>query len=196
MDSNNENSVPKDFETIDNSNFGARAQTQSQRHTTGGAGGGAGSNKRKQLMLERAHAQQSQAKGSNEVIQYGQKYGITAAGNGGRNHTSATHYAAGGGAAAAGQRTARPVPGHTPAQPHRHHRPQAQARRTVAPPLAELHYDQPPKCEISGKEAISALSRAKTKECRQQIAEVYCRHKEGKLMPEKVTRFCPIEGKM
>ncbi len=30
VDSNNENSVPKDFENIDNSNFGARSQTQRQ----------------------------------------------------------------------------------------------------------------------------------------------------------------------
>ncbi|XP_062386976.1 xylosyltransferase 1 [Sardina pilchardus] len=185
VDSNNENSVPKDFETIDNSNFGAaRAQTQSQRHAAGG---------RKQQLLERAHAQQSMAKGSNEVIQYGQKYSMTAAAavGGGRNRTAPLH-------AAPGPRTARPNPGgHAATQPHRHHRPQpaAQARRTAAPPLGELRYDQPPKCEISGKEAISALSRAKTKECRQQIAEVYCRHKEGKLMPEKVTRYCPIEGK-
>uniref|UniRef100_A0A667XT10 Xylosyltransferase 1 n=1 Tax=Myripristis murdjan TaxID=586833 RepID=A0A667XT10_9TELE len=59
----------------------------------------------------------------------------------------------------------------------------------------QLQRGAPPKCEISGKEAISALSRAKSKECRQQIAEVYCRHKEGQLMPEKVTRYCPLEGK-
>ncbi|XP_063077598.1 xylosyltransferase 1 [Engraulis encrasicolus] len=227
VDSNNENSVPKDFETIDNSNFGAQrggggagAQlTQSQRHAAAAAAGGAGaaaggaigagvgSSKRKQLMLEKVHAQQNMnlAKGSNEVIQYGQKYG---AGVAGRNHSSVVNDHAGG---ATGHRTPRPGQlGHTAAQPHRHHRPQAQqqqqqqARRsgtgtgtgTVAPPLAgELRYEQPPKCEISGKEAISALSRAKTKECRQQIAEVYCRHKEGQLMPDKVTRYCPIEGK-
>lgn len=58
----------------------------------------------------------------------------------------------------------------------------------------EVTYEQQPKCEISGKEAISALSRAKSRECRQQIAEVYCRHREGQLMPEKVTRYCPVEG--
>uniref|UniRef100_A0A672YKS8 protein xylosyltransferase n=1 Tax=Sphaeramia orbicularis TaxID=375764 RepID=A0A672YKS8_9TELE len=52
-----------------------------------------------------------------------------------------------------------------------------------------------PQCEISGKEAISALSRAKSRECRQQIVEVYCKHKERALMPEKVPRYCPIEGK-
>uniref|UniRef100_A0A8C6UJC0 Xylosyltransferase 1 n=1 Tax=Neogobius melanostomus TaxID=47308 RepID=A0A8C6UJC0_9GOBI len=51
-------------------------------------------------------------------------------------------------------------------------------------------------CEISGKEAISALSRARTRECRQQIVEVYCRHKERALMPERVPRYCPVEGKV
>uniref|UniRef100_A0A8C1CCQ8 Xylosyltransferase 1 n=1 Tax=Cyprinus carpio carpio TaxID=630221 RepID=A0A8C1CCQ8_CYPCA len=78
-------------------------------------------------------------------------------------------------------------------QQHRHHLQQA---KRLATPTADIKYDQPPKCEISGKEAISALSRAKTKECRQQIAEVYCRHKERQLMPEKVTRYCPVEGKV
>lgn len=60
----------------------------------------------------------------------------------------------------------------------------------------ELRYDQPPKCEVTGKEAISAMSRAKSKQCRQEIADVYCQHKHGKLMPEKVTRFCTLEGKL
>uniref|UniRef100_A0A8C6UDT4 Xylosyltransferase 1 n=1 Tax=Neogobius melanostomus TaxID=47308 RepID=A0A8C6UDT4_9GOBI len=91
VDSNNENSVPKDFENIDNSNFGARSQPH--RQTVGAPG--------------------------------------------------SKHSAPG------------------------------------------CHLRAAPKCEINGKEAISALSRAKSKECRQQIAEVYCRHKEGQLMPDK-----------
>lgn len=60
----------------------------------------------------------------------------------------------------------------------------------------EVKYDQPPKCEVTGKEAISAMSRAKSKQCRQEIADVYCQHKVGKLMPEQVTRFCALEGKL
>ncbi|KAJ8251172.1 hypothetical protein GJAV_G00218090 [Gymnothorax javanicus] len=51
------------------------------------------------------------------------------------------------------------------------------------------------RCEISGKEVISALSRARTSECRQLIAHTYCQHKESTLMPERVTRYCPLEGK-
>ncbi|CAB1350300.1 unnamed protein product, partial [Coregonus sp. 'balchen'] len=45
----------------------------------------------------------------------------------------------------------------------RHHQPRKSV--TAAPVLGQHQ------CEISGKEAISALSRAKTRECRQQIAE-------------------------
>ncbi|KAJ8384004.1 hypothetical protein AAFF_G00212480 [Aldrovandia affinis] len=63
-----------------------------------------------------------------------------------------------------------------------------------SPPLAGLHDDQSPGCEISGKEVISALSRARTSECRQLIAHAYCRHKARQLMPERVTRYCPLEG--
>ncbi|NP_001165868.1 xylosyltransferase 1 [Danio rerio] len=164
VDSNNENSVPKDFENIDNSNFGARSQTQ--RHAPG---------KHKQGLLEKAHAQQSQSKNSNEVIQYAQnKAGLN------QTHTDLHQRA---------NPTLRPQQ----SQQHRHH---FQRPKRSITPTADIKYDQPPKCEISGKEAISALSRAKTKECRQQIVEVYCRHKEHQLMPEKVTRYCPVEGKV
>jgi len=69
----------------------------------------------------------------------------------------------------------------------------------VAGSEQQQHQKQPkkkevPQCEISGKEVISALSRAKSRECRQQIVEVYCKHKEGTLMPLKVPRYCPREG--
>lgn len=147
MDSNNENSVPKDFESIDNSNFAARLQTQ--RHA---------SSKRQQETLEKA-------KGSNELDHYG------------LNRTGAAIH---------------PDSALTPLPP-RHHSQQVKKSGISTPNI--IRYDQPPKCEITGKEVISALSRAKTKECRQQIAEVYCRHKGKQLMPEKVTRYCPLEGK-
>ncbi|KAL6476230.1 hypothetical protein MHYP_G00147290 [Metynnis hypsauchen] len=156
VDSNNENSVPKDFENIDNSNFGKPT-------------------KHKQELLEKAHAQRGLAKSSNEVVRYGP-------GEGSPNSTRT--------ALRPGSSHSTPHPQRD--QPHRHH---VQHSRRPAAPTPDIKYDQPPKCEITGKEAISALSRAKTKECRQQIAEVYCRHKEKQLMPEKVTRYCPLEGK-
>uniref|UniRef100_A0A8C5H5X0 Xylosyltransferase 1 n=1 Tax=Gouania willdenowi TaxID=441366 RepID=A0A8C5H5X0_GOUWI len=152
VDSNNENSVPKDFENIDNSNFGARSQPHRQ---------------------PKANAQQQApnlSRSSNEVLLV--HHPQMAAGS---NHSSYAHSEA--------------------QQAQSQHRHQHPHRKQVTSVTLDGTYDQPPKCEISGKEAISALSRAKTKECRQQIAEVYCRHKEGQLMPEKVTRYCPIEGK-
>uniref|UniRef100_A0A8C9WL14 Xylosyltransferase 1 n=1 Tax=Scleropages formosus TaxID=113540 RepID=A0A8C9WL14_SCLFO len=122
VDSNNENSVPKDFESLDHSNLEGRSQPR--RQTPG-----------------------KQAE---------QRLG------GVRNRSRA-----------------------------------AQLSLHQGPTTAslEVRYEQPPKCEISGKEAISALSRARSRLCRQQIAEVYCRHKERQLMPEQVTRYCPLEGK-
>lgn len=180
VDSNNENSVPKDFENIDNSNFGARSQPQRQ------SVGATSSKQQREHLQEKAHAQQqvwrgnspSLGRSSNEVLPVGHQPLVVsnnASYPGGAR--APQHY----GASQAQQAQSQ----------HRHQRPHR--RQATAAPL-EVTYDQPPKCEIGGKEAISALNRAKSKECRQQIAEVYCRHKEGQLMPEKVTRYCPIEG--
>uniref|UniRef100_A0A3Q3XDN2 Xylosyltransferase 1 n=1 Tax=Mola mola TaxID=94237 RepID=A0A3Q3XDN2_MOLML len=147
---NNENSVPKDFDTIDsNSNLGARSQHQRVPSTN---------TKRK---LEKAKAQSVLGKAVNEVLKYPpvQPRGI------GRSHNRTFI-----------------------------RRPHPQAPTVSLPPGSEVRKEKP-QCEISGKEAISALSRAKSRECRHQIAEVYCKHKERALMPEKVPRFCPTEGK-
>ncbi|KAM8842522.1 xylosyltransferase 1-like [Synchiropus picturatus] len=177
VDSNNENSVPKDFENIDNSNFGARSQPHRQP-------AGAGGSKQRQNHLQEKQQQQpswrdtslSLSHGSNEILPVGQQplgfgnFSRLGVAGGVRQHHRGSQ--------------------RQPQSQHRHHH----KKPATTSPL-EVTYDQQPKCEISGKEAVSALSRAKSKECRQQIAEVYCRHKEGKLMPEKVTRRCPIEGK-
>lgn len=178
VDSNNENSVPKDFENIDNSNFGARSQPRRQS-----VGAGSSKQQREQLQ-EKAHSRQAwrdsspgRERSSNEVLPLGQQ--PLAFGNNGSHLDS--------------PRQQDHVSRAQQTQPqHRHQHPH---RRQATAALLEVSYDQPPKCEISGKEAISALARAKSKECRQQIAEVYCRHKEGQLMPERVTRYCPLEGK-
>lgn len=181
VDSNNENSVPKDFENIDNSNFGARSQPHRQ------PAGAISSKQQREHLQEKAHAQQQAwrdsspglGRSSNEVLPLGHQ--PLAVGNN-------VSYPVGGGPQ---QRYHASQAQQTQSQ-HRHQHPH---RKQATAATLEVTYDQPPKCEISGKEAISALSRAKSKECRQQIAEVYCRHKEGQLMPEKVTRYCPIEGK-
>lgn len=52
-----------------------------------------------------------------------------------------------------------------------------------------------PKCEIVGKDALSALARASTKHCQQEIANVVCLHQAGNLMPKSVPRHCQLAGK-
>ncbi|XP_034568160.1 xylosyltransferase 1-like [Notolabrus celidotus] len=168
---NNENSVPKDFDTIDsNSNLGARSQRQ--RVPVPNA-------KRK---LDKAQAQGLLGKSANEVL----KYPAVQPRGAGHNHNRTLN------------RKPHPqIPTiSAPLQGSNQEAAFYQVKKSASllPPGLESRKEQP-QCEISGKEAISALSRAKTRECRQQIVEVYCKHKERALMPEKVPRFCPIEGK-
>ncbi|KAM4663788.1 LOW QUALITY PROTEIN: xylosyltransferase 2 [Discoglossus pictus] len=53
-----------------------------------------------------------------------------------------------------------------------------------------------PKCEITGKDALSALARASTRQCQQEIANVVCMHQAGELMPQSVPRHCQLTGKV
>uniref|UniRef100_A0A4W3K029 Xylosyltransferase 2 n=1 Tax=Callorhinchus milii TaxID=7868 RepID=A0A4W3K029_CALMI len=55
--------------------------------------------------------------------------------------------------------------------------------------------DFTPKCEVVGKDALSALARASTQRCQQEIANVVCLHQAGKLMPQSVPRHCHLSGK-
>ncbi|XP_075310622.1 xylosyltransferase 1-like [Odontesthes bonariensis] len=164
---NNENSVPKDFDTIDsNSNLGARSQRQRMP----------GANAKRK-------PDKAQSMLGNEVLKYPP---VQAKGHS-HNHTHVRK--------ALLQLPTLPAP----AQGSNQDPPFYQTSRPDSPALPPgpepKKKKEHPQCEISGKEAISALSRAKSRECRQQIVEVYCKHKEKALMPEKVPRFCPIEGK-
>ncbi|XP_044275945.1 xylosyltransferase 2 isoform X2 [Varanus komodoensis] len=53
-----------------------------------------------------------------------------------------------------------------------------------------------PKCEITGKDALSALARANSKQCQQELANVVCLHQAGNLMPRAVPRQCQLSGKV
>ncbi|XP_049760345.1 xylosyltransferase 1 [Elephas maximus indicus] len=158
-DSNNENSVPKDFENVDNSNFAPR--TQKQKHqpelTKKPLSKPKELLKKKLEQEEKGRGHPFLGKGANEVLPPGERATVNS--SRGKDALQQAH---------------------------------AKKSRDSSP---EIKYDQHPKCDISGKEAISALSRSKSKHCRQEIAETYCRHKLGLLMPEKVARFCPLEGK-
>ncbi|XP_071616515.1 xylosyltransferase 1 isoform X1 [Heliangelus exortis] len=164
-DSNNENSVPKDFENIDNSNFAPR--TQGQNHQSELVKKPLSKQKehlRKKLEEEKMKENLVLGKNSNEVVQFSDHPGKNTSSS--NNNLKEIHLS-----------------------PRQHH------LKKIGSSSPELRYDQPPKCEVTGKEAISAMSRSKSKQCRQEISEVYCQHKLGKLMPEKVTRFCTLEGK-
>ncbi|XP_053299768.1 xylosyltransferase 2 isoform X2 [Pleuronectes platessa] len=51
-----------------------------------------------------------------------------------------------------------------------------------------------PKCDITGKDALSALHRAGSQQCRQEIANIVCQHQAGLLMPSALPQFCPQIG--
>ncbi|XP_034448532.1 xylosyltransferase 1-like [Hippoglossus hippoglossus] len=159
---NNENSVPKDFDSIDsNSNLATRSQRQRAL---------VGNSKHK---LDKV--QSILGKSANEVLKMPpiQPRGIGPS----RNHTHKM----------------KPRPQTLPA-PVRGSNQDPALLRAKTPASQEPRKTQP-QCEVSGKEAISALSRAKSRGCRQQIVEVYCKHKDGALLPERVPRYCPLEGK-
>lgn len=52
-----------------------------------------------------------------------------------------------------------------------------------------------PSCDIQSKEAISAITRAKSQECKQLIANVTCLMQNHSLIPLKLPRFCPLRSK-
>ncbi|XP_047428538.1 xylosyltransferase 2 [Mugil cephalus] len=54
--------------------------------------------------------------------------------------------------------------------------------------------DFAPKCDIVGKDALSALHRAGSQQCRQEIANIVCQHQAGTLMPNALPQFCPQLG--
>ena len=45
-------------------------------------------------------------------------------------------------------------------------------------------------CNVTSKEALSALSRAKTRECKQQIASLVCAIDRGEIYPASLPRYC------
>ncbi|XP_043250137.1 xylosyltransferase oxt isoform X2 [Colletes gigas] len=48
-----------------------------------------------------------------------------------------------------------------------------------------------PSCEFNGKEAVSAVTRAKSQACKQHIANVTCLNQQGLLYPDRIQSLCP-----
>lgn len=64
----------------------------------------------------------------------------------------------------------------------------ARANQTVLR-LEELDFIPP--CEITTKEAISAIHRARTQKCKQEIVNTTCLIKQGLLYPAILPNYCP-----
>ncbi|XP_076626071.1 xylosyltransferase oxt isoform X2 [Colletes latitarsis] len=48
-----------------------------------------------------------------------------------------------------------------------------------------------PSCEFNGKEAVSAVTRAKSQACKQRIVNVTCLNQQGLLYPDRIQSLCP-----
>ena len=48
-------------------------------------------------------------------------------------------------------------------------------------------------CDITSKEALSALRRARTDSCKQQIADITCKIQKNLFYPKKLPRYCPLK---
>lgn len=55
-------------------------------------------------------------------------------------------------------------------------------------------FDFVPACDISSKEAVSAIHRAKTQKCKQELVNVTCLAQRGLLYPRSLPNHCPGEG--
>ena len=49
-------------------------------------------------------------------------------------------------------------------------------------------------CDNMHQDAVSAVGRAKTPECRDKLAEISCQHEKEYMFAESLPRFCPLKG--
>ena len=50
------------------------------------------------------------------------------------------------------------------------------------------------KCEDLHPDAESAITRAKSVECKQKLMDISCRHQQQSMFPASLPRFCPLKG--
>ncbi len=65
--------------------------------------------------------------------------------------------------------------------------------KTIHHELSE-QLDFTPPCFISNQRAISAINRAHTQKCKQEIANIACLSQNGTLYPKTLPQFCPHKG--
>ena len=86
-----------------------------------------------------------------------------------------------------------------PARPRLHPSDYGAARRAATDPTTSrlsstASADYRARCVIRDRTALSALRRATTARCRQDIADVFCDQQQRILFPQKLPRFCPLKG--
>lgn len=60
--------------------------------------------------------------------------------------------------------------------------------------LGPLDFD--PICSVKSPEAISAINRATTQKCKEEIVNISCLMQTNKLYPRKLPRYCHLRGKL
>lgn len=61
---------------------------------------------------------------------------------------------------------------------------------------SELLADYAPPCKIESAQAMSAIERATTRECKQEIADVACGIQEGGVYPGSLPNTCHLKGEL
>ncbi|XP_033317275.1 xylosyltransferase oxt [Bombus bifarius] len=68
---------------------------------------------------------------------------------------------------------------------------QFQRNRTTRVKLDRKSLNFTPPCEFTGREAVSAVTRAQSQVCKQRIVNVTCLNQQGLLYPERIQSLCP-----
>lgn len=68
---------------------------------------------------------------------------------------------------------------------------QSQRNRTTRIKLDRKSLNFTPMCEVTGREAVSAVTRAQNQACKQRIVNVTCLSQQGLLYPERIQSLCP-----
>ena len=50
-------------------------------------------------------------------------------------------------------------------------------------------------CNVSDKFAISAINRASSHQCKQELLNISCLSQKGILYPKQLPNYCPLKGK-
>lgn len=72
--------------------------------------------------------------------------------------------------------------------------PKSLSHSKILPVLRTEELDFSPMCEIKGREAISAIHRAKTQSCKKEIVNKTCLIQNGNFYPKKLPNMCPANG--